>query len=61
MVVDSVFYEINEPSVDLRAFLIIVDRAALKVLKTRISSIKQEDLKSWGYEIQGSRLYRRKK
>lgn len=60
MVVDSVFREIGEDSVDLRAFFILVDKVSLKVLNNRVPTVKRADLISWGYEIQGSRIYRKR-
>jgi hypothetical protein len=58
-VVDMVFSEIKQPTVDYRAFLILVDQVCFQSLGGRFPVIKVEEFERWGYVIHGTRIKRK--
>jgi hypothetical protein len=60
-IVDVVFREIGQRSVDKKAFLTLVDAVCAKTLGGHFVVIRISEFNSWGYEVVGDRIQRKSK
>ncbi len=58
-IVDRVFGELGLESVDLRAFMIVVNKVCVDELKGRVPKLRRDDFVKWGYVVEGSRVRRK--
>ena len=58
-IVDRVFGELGLESVDLRAFMIVVNKVCVNELKGRVPKLRRDDFVKWGYVVEGSRVRRK--